>query len=221
MTNHYKTIRWHKEGYVHYSFPACLAWLEHAGKKRYGENFKILTEDHAILLKLLTYAIGDEEGMRKASMHPRKGLLLVGPVGCGKTSLMQLLNNFFPLEKRYTIQSSRGITMSFLHHGFQTIAKYTQSSYQFYASGYRPRVYCFDDIGLERPVRYYGNECNVMAEILLSRYDHFINREMLTHLTTNLSATELENIYGNRLRSRMREMFNLVSFKRDAKDKRQ
>ena len=28
---------------------------------------------------------------------------------------------------------------------------------------------------------------------------------MLTHLTTNLSATEIETIYGPRVRSRMRE----------------
>jgi DNA replication protein DnaC len=43
---------------------------------------------------------------------------------------------------------------------------------------------------------------------------------MLTHATTNLSASELEEIYGNRLRSRMREMFNLVAFDKDASDKR-
>ncbi|KOH43509.1 ATPase [Sunxiuqinia dokdonensis] len=59
-----------------------------------------------------------------------------------------------------------------------------------------------------------------MAEILLARYDLFVSKRMLTHLTTNLSASELETIYGNRIRSRMREMFNLVAFDKDAKDKR-
>ena len=58
------------------------------------------------------------------------------------------------------------------------------------------------------------------AEILLSRYDLFIHRRMLTHLTTNLSASEIEQAYGNRVRSRMREMFNLIAFDREAKDKR-
>jgi DNA replication protein DnaC len=60
-----------------------------------------------------------------------------------------------------------------------------------------------------------------MGEILLSRYDHFTQRKMMTHLTTNLTATELEGLYGNRLRSRMREMFNLISFDRHSGDKRQ
>ncbi len=43
---------------------------------------------------------------------------------------------------------------------------------------------------------------------------------MITHATTNLSASELEEYYGNRVRSRMREMFNLISFESSAKDKR-
>ena len=51
-----------------------------------------------------------------------------------------------------------------------------------------------------------------MAEILLSRYDLFVSKGIPTHVTTNLSASELESKYGNRLRSRMREMFNLVAF---------
>jgi len=59
-----------------------------------------------------------------------------------------------------------------------------------------------------------------MAEILLSRYDLFVSKGIPTHLTTNLSASELESKYGNRLRSRMREMFNLVAFDKNSRDKR-
>ena len=69
-------------------------------------------------------------------------------------------------------------------------------------------------------IQYYGNECNVLAEILLSRYDLFTSRRLLTHVTTNLSASELEAAYGSRLRSRMREMFNLVAFDANTSDKR-
>ncbi len=58
-----------------------------------------------------------------------------------------------------------------------------------------------------------------MAEILLSRYDLFVRNGILTHITTNLSASELELLYGSRVRSRLREMFNLVAFDRNSKDK--
>ncbi|NEW80482.1 MAG: ATPase, partial [Gelidibacter sp.] len=40
-----------------------------------------------------------------------------------------------------------------------------------------------------------------------------------THITTNLNAEELETRYGSRVRSRLREMLNVVAF--DSKDKRQ
>jgi DNA replication protein DnaC len=83
-----------------------------------------------------------------------------------------------------------------------------------------PRNICFDDLGLENNLKYYGNECNVMAEVMLSRYDLFISKKLITHLTTNLSATEIENIYGNRIRSRFRQMFNLIAFDKNTKDKR-
>jgi hypothetical protein len=61
-----------------------------------------------------------------------------------------------------------------------------------------------------------------MGEVLLSRYDLFLetNRKVKTHATTNLNAEELEERYGNRVRSRMRELFNLVAFDQNARDKR-
>ena len=69
-------------------------------------------------------------------------------------------------------------------------------------------------------MKYFDNETNVMAEILLSRYDLLINRKIQTHITTNLSTTELEAAYGNRVRSRMRQMFNLIAFDAETLDKR-
>ena len=56
-----------------------------------------------------------------------------------------------------------------------------------------------------------------MDEILITRYGHIIENNSITHITTNLSASEIENVYGNRLRSRMRNMFNLVSFESNFK----
>jgi len=51
--------------------------------------------------------------------------------------------------------------------------------------------------------------------------DLFINHKVKTHVTTNLNAQELEDRYGNRVRSRMREMMNLIAFNSSSIDKRQ
>jgi DNA replication protein DnaC len=47
-----------------------------------------------------------------------------------------------------------------------------------------------------------------------------MTRKMLTHITTNLNSSEIEEIYGTRVRSRLREQFNLIAFSESAKDKR-
>lgn len=80
--------------------------------------------------------------------------------------------------------------------------------------------YCFDDLGTEQQIKHFGNDCNVMAEILITRYEEFIANGSITHITTNLSASEIEKAYGNRVRSRLRQMFNLIAFDKEAKDKR-
>lgn len=49
-------------------------------------------------------------------------------------------------------------------------------------------------------------------------YEEFVENNSATHITTNLSASEIENTYGNRIRSRLRQMFNLIAFNKDAKD---
>jgi hypothetical protein len=59
-----------------------------------------------------------------------------------------------------------------------------------------------------------------LAEILISRYEQFIENNSVTHIITNLSASELENPYGNRVRSRLRQMFNLIAFHTETIDKR-
>ena len=194
--------------------------MEERGKILFGNHFSIVQTDFDLIYKLLVYAIGDQENTARHGINLRKGILLTGPIGCGKTTLMQLVSYFFPRETQYTVKPARDITFEFEKEGFAVINWYSKGSYFRYGNMPIPKVYCFDDLGLEQTPKYYGNECNVMAEILLNRYDLFVSKRMMTHITTNLSASELESIYGNRIRSRMREMFNLVAFDRDSKDKR-
>jgi DNA replication protein DnaC len=75
-------------------------------------------------------------------------------------------------------------------------------------------------LGAEQQIKHFGNDCNVMTEVLISRYEQFVENHSNTHLTSNLSVSEIENNYGNRLRSRMRAMINLITFDKETKDKR-
>ncbi|MFT3738462.1 MAG: AAA family ATPase [Breznakibacter sp.] len=199
-----------------YDFETCLRIIERKGKELYGEHFRIFQEDYPLIAKLLAYILKDEETCTQNGISLKKGVLLTGPVGCGKTSLMTVLRFFQPGDNRYIVKSCRDVSFEFIQEGYSVIQKYSKQAF----NQDKPKMYCFDDLGTENNLKYYGNECNVMTEILLSRYDHFVTRQMITHITTNLNSSEIESLYGIRVRSRMREMFNLVSFEKEARDKR-
>lgn len=199
-----------------YNFNNCLLFINHQGKIRYGKSFKICQEDIPTIYKLIIYMIKDQKIADKLQINLEKGILLSGPIGCGKTSIMQLLKPFSNHYTDYKIKTCREISFEFAKNGFEALTPYTQkSTYQQRLTGY-----CFDDLGAEQQIKHFGNDCNVMAEILITRYEQFIENNTITHITTNLSASEIEKMYGNRLRSRMRQMFNLVSFDLNTKDKR-
>jgi DNA replication protein DnaC len=198
-----------KDNCIRYDFKSILIYLDAKGELLFGKNFKIYEEDEVVLYKLCIYFIRDFEACEKQNIDPNKGILLSGPVGCGKTSLMKLLRHIVPHHKPYEVIPARNITFAFNNIGYKTIQEYGNSSF-----------YCFDDLGVETTGRHFGKDCNVMGEILLSRYDLFLQRKIRTHATTNLNAQELEERYGNRVRSRMRQLFNLIAFDKESKDKR-
>ncbi|MCC9137538.1 ATPase [Pontibacter silvestris] len=199
-------------------YDGWLPVLERQGKKLFGAHFRLYTEDQALQARLLAYFLQDRERARQYGVSLRKGLLLSGPVGCGKTSLMTLLRLLLSPGERYRTRSCRQVSFEFQREGFEVIRRYGEG----YLPGGSPRplTYFFDDLGTESRQKHYGNDCNVMGEILLSRYDLFVSTGLKTHLTTNLTSAEIEQFYGTRVRSRMREMFNLISFGKEARDKR-
>ena len=80
--------------------------------------------------------------------------------------------------------------------------------------------YCFDDLGTEDEVKHYGTQTNVLGQIILMRYELFQGRQVLTHFTSNLTAVQIEKYYGDRVRSRLREMCNWIEYKSTSTDKR-
>lgn len=194
----------------------CAKFFEKRGQEMYGPNFRIIPEDHEIIYRLVVYFLGHEKEAKRLNLDLRKGIMLTGPIGCGKTSLMSLMRLVPAKERNFTIKTARDISFEFLQEGYDVINRYSKLSF----TGSGPRIYCFDDLGAEQNLKYYGNSCNVMGEILMSRYELFNSQGMVSYLTTNLGAADIENLYGTRVRSRMREMFNLISYRPETTDKR-
>jgi hypothetical protein len=85
------------------NFDHCVQYLNKIGQETYGQHFQISPADHEIIFKLLFYAIKDQKHADKFNINLQKGILLSGPVSCGKTTLMALINNFQIPEKSYEL----------------------------------------------------------------------------------------------------------------------
>lgn len=201
-----------------FDYHEIWSFLQHKGIELFGKKFQLYAEDYPVIIKLIAWFIQDEEQAAKLDIDLAKGIMLVGPVGCGKTSLMSLGRFLLAADKRHRIKSCRECTYEFIKEGYDMLHRYTKGS--FTQNGFEPKTYCFDDLGLENSMNYYGNQCSVLGEIILSRYDLFHSFGMITHLTTNLNSAEIETMYGQRVRSRCREMFNYIAFEGTATDKR-
>lgn len=200
----------------HYDYDEVISWIEKKGVELYGSHFFISQSDHPIIYRLIAYFLMDEETCYRYNIDLGKGIILSGPVGCGKTSLLNIMKYLTPVPHKFSVKACRDISFEFIKDGYEVIHRYANG--KLYIS--EPKIYCFDDLGVENNLKYYGNECNVMAEVLLSRYDIFIAKRIPTHITTNLSASEIEQHYGIRVRSRLRQMCNLIAFDNKVKDKR-
>lgn len=197
-------------------YPFLLDWLERTGKKQFGNKFHFLEQDKPNIIKLIAYFQDDEITAAKNNIDLGKGILLCGPVGCGKTTLMTLMLYVPQTNKKFFMKTCRDINFEFIKDGYEVVNRYSHGHF----THNEFKNYCFDDLGTEKNLKYYGNECKVMEEIILSRYAIFVSRNIQTHFTSNLSATEIETAYGSRVRSRMREMVNLIAFDKSVPDKR-
>lgn len=200
----------------HYNYKEITSWIEKKGAELYGPHFHIIESDHPIMYRLIAYFLKDEETACQFGLDLTKGILLAGPVGCGKTSIINVMKHLTPAGHKFSVKACRDISFEFIRDGYETIHQYSWGKRE----KADPKIICFDDLGIENNLKYYGNECNVMAEILLSRYDIFVSKKIPTHITTNLSASEIEQHYGIRVRSRLRELVNLIAYDKNTKDKR-
>lgn len=202
---------------THYDYDDALQAVISYGKQLIGPKFQIFEEDRAAILKLCCWFLRDEAVAEVEGINLDKGILLTGPVGCGKSSIMRVLRAICFRPWKFVLKSSPQVALEFAKEGYTVIDRYTIRSTTLDND---PRTTCFDDLGCESNIPYYGVLFNTLTEILSIRYELFVEDKMFTHITTNLNADELEERYGPRLRSRMSEMFNLVAFPGTSPDKR-
>lgn len=190
------------------SYDEAYSYYRAKLKSIIGKDFTLTDEQENIFSILCEHFTSNED---------EKGILLLGPVGCGKTTLMRVFTE--NQKASYAMVGCRKVTYDFALNGFQVVDQYSRiingSANKF---NQREFGFCFDDLGTEEERKNFGNSVNVMQDIILNRYDN--NLIGFTHMTSNLASEQMKEFYGERALSRIREMFKIITFDVNAKDLR-
>lgn len=124
---------------------------------------------------------------------PKRGLLLLGTMGNGKTTMLWALRDYFGTKA--TRRNAQDIYDAF---------RDTQNYFCL-----NDPLLLIDDLGTE-PLRciVFGQEYQPLAQLLLHRYD----RQLTTIIATNLLPSALKERYGDRFYDRMMEMYEYLEF---------
>ena len=203
-----------------FSYELFIRTLKLLGTIMYGPAFTLFQEDRHVLLQLYAYFSKDAGLCEFYSIQQSKGLFLSGPTGVGKTVLMKLVRHFYNQTSRYRIVACPQVSMEFMERGSNVMMYYGRNYVDFIDQNALTQSYCFDDLGTEDEVRHYGSVTNVLGQIILMRYELFQSRKVMTHFTSNLTSEQIGNHYGERVRSRLREMCNWIEYSPESRDKR-
>lgn len=185
--------------------------------KKSGKKGYVVDEFNTSIIKSLCLYFANDPRSEKFGLDRKKGLLLMGFTGTGKTMLMKAFAT--NMLQSYKMMRTVDITYDFVEYGLSVIRTHgTPITIPQDVYGSTQAGVCFDDLGNEDERRRYGDKMNVMADIISRRYDMMPHN--MTHITTNLAPGKIEEVYGVRIRSRMAEMFNVISFDKNCPDRR-
>lgn len=162
-------------------------------------NFQYTDKNKKVLMFLAEYLSGFPKFSEE---YRKKGILLIGDIGTGKTSLMEIFEKFSLRHLKKFLQVVN------VNHLFDCFAKDGRLGLDEIDIDYE---ICIDDLGLSNGNQYHYGERDDVQEIFLQRrYEKFRRNKIRTHGTSNLDVKGFEERFSPRIFDRMLEMFHFV-----------
>ena len=158
------------------------------GSLRQGKKL-IQNEYNKPLIKSICFFLSEDPRFNGSL---KKGLLIRGISGLGKTYLVTCVKD--NLIKPIAVHSMIDIADEVREYGGCQI---------------KGKIIYLDDVGSEETVNHYGSKINWFKGFLESFYLNSKDYSRLI-ISTNLNFDQIQEKYGFRVRSRMREMFNVI-----------
>lgn len=195
--------------YPRIDIAAYKRWFMYIAKQVTKGTFQIDDRNRDLVNDLFLYF-----HFLKGRLDLRKGLWLEGPVGTGKSTLMQVFSQYLKsLRMGFRVYICSQVTTDYSLTG--DLSRYLDNA-GWSSSG--PVPMCFDELGREPlPAKYYGTELNVMQHILHIRYSYWQTTGLRTFVTTNANGNDIERLYGDFIRDRRKEMFNIIPVTGDSR----
>lgn len=173
-----------------------MAWTS---ENVYGKKL-ILHDDNRHLIKTICFFVSHDERFEKElGFSFKKGLLIRGIAGLGKTYLLKCLqqNELLPIRIISLIQITDDV----------------KDSGDFELNIPNNKITYLDDVGTEEPVvNHYGTKISFFKNFIELFYLKSVLYNRLI-ISTNNTFAEIEDKYGFRVRSRIKDMFNIVDVK--------
>lgn len=197
-----------------------LKKIQAIGQKYIGQQFFLDQEDILLVEKLIEIFESVKNG------ESTKGLLIIGPYGCGKTSIAKIVNAYY--SRAFLFMTTRYICKQVRAKGENYVDAFSSG---YWNHGVMHRIKnqkrIIDDMGQEPEfINHYGNKQYFIKEVLLNVYDNFIEYKLKPRvqptliITTNLSIEQIGDRYGGDVQSRLIEMCDIYQYSKSILDKR-
>ena len=170
--------------------------MQWTSENRFDKKFIIHDDNRPLITAICFFLSNDERFEKELGYSLNKGLMIRGIAGIGKTYIVSCAanNELCPISVFSMIE----ITDEIKRDGEFRIS-----------SGPRNKIY-LDDVGTEEAtVNHFGTKISFFKNFIEMYY---LQNKPFNNLiiSTNNSASEIEERYGFRVRSRMKDMFNVI-----------